>query len=79
MIDIGESVIAIKDETFNKIYIYGFGTVIDIIRIDDEIIYEVELEDNGYIIEVYSVVATCDWVDYVDERDAKVIRVKYEC
>ena len=76
----GDNVIVIKDETFDKIEIYGFGVVDEVIDFDGEHTYVVKLEENagGYVIEADNLVSTSDWVDYVDERDARVVRVPYE-
>lgn len=75
----GDKVVVIKEETFDKIYIYGFGIIEDVhYNYNEEPIYEVKLEEKGYVIETDYVIHITDWVEYVDERDAKVIRVKYE-
>ena len=76
----GDEVVVIKDETFNTIRIYGYGVIEEIIHEDYEILYIVKLDENygGYVIETDSVVSTSDWVDYVNEREATVIRVPYE-
>ena len=80
MLQEGDNVVVIKEETFDKIKIYGFGEIDEIINVDGSFIYVVKLDesDGGYVIETDNVVSTADWVEYVDERDAKVIRVKYE-
>lgn len=66
-----ESVVAIKEETFNEIKIYGFG-IVDSFKPEETI---VKL-DSGKHVSVQRVVALDNWVDYVNERDAKVIVVK---
>ena len=80
MLQEGDNVVVIKEETFDKIKIYGFGEIDEIINVDGSLIYVVKLDesDGGYVIETDNVVSTADWVEYVDERDARVIRVKYE-
>ena len=74
------NVIVIKEETFDTIKIYGFGVVDEVIDFDGEHTYVVKLEEDagGYVIEADNLVSTHDWVEYVDERCAKVIRVPYE-
>ena len=80
MLQEGDNVVVIKEETFDKIKIYGFGEIDEIINVDGSLIYVVKLDESagGYAIETDNVVSTADWVEYVDEHDAKVIRVKYE-
>lgn len=75
----GDNVIVIKDETFDKIEIYGFGVIDEVITYP-ELIYIVKLDEDygGYVFEADNLVSTSDWVDYVDERDARVVRVPYE-
>lgn len=78
---LNDYVVAIKEETFNKIKIYGFGMIIKSIEEYDED-YEVEYIialDNGKEISSYicnNIVLASDWVEYVDSRCAKVIRCK---
>ena len=52
----------------------------EVINFNGEHTYVVELEEDagGYVIEADNLVSTHDWVEYVDERCAKVIRVPYE-
>ena len=64
-------VVAIKEETFNEIKIYGFG-VIDSLKSGK--IY-VKL-DNGNIVSVEHVVSLEKWVEYVDSHEAEVTVVK---
>ena len=78
MIDIGDRVVAICDEDFNNIDIFGFGIVENILIYDYETIYEVKLENSGYVVEVNNVVHELDWQDYVDERNAKVNIIEYK-
>ena len=80
MFDVGDDVIVIKEETFDTIKIYGFGVVDEVINFDGEHTYVVKLEEDagGYVIEADNLVSTHDWVEYVDERCANVIRVPYE-
>ena len=63
--------VAVKEETFNEIKIYGFG-VIDSLD-SGEIIVKL---DNGRKVAVQYVISLEHWVEYVDERDAKVTVVK---
>lgn len=67
-------VVAIQEETFNTIKIYGFGTVLD----KKDGIFKVKLED-GDIVMANSVVKASDWAAYVDERDAIVERIDNKC
>ena len=78
MINKGDRVVAIYDEDFNDIDIFGFGIVENILIYDYETIYEVKLEDSGYVIETNKVVHELDWQDYVDERNATVNKIEYE-
>ena len=80
MFDVGDNVIVIKEETFDIIKIYGFGVVDEAIDFDGEHTYVVKLEEDagGYVFETNNLVSTSDWVEYVDERCARVIRVPYE-
>lgn len=78
MINIGDRVVAIYDEDFNDIDIFGFGIVENILIYDYETIYEVKLEDSGYVIETNKVIHELDWQDYVDERNATVNVIEYE-
>ena len=66
-----KNVVAIKEETFNEIKIYGFG-IVDSFK-PKEIIVKL---DDGRRVSVQNVVALNNWVDYVNERDAKVTVVK---
>ena len=66
-----KEVVAIKEETFSEIKIYGFG-IVDSFK-PEEIIVKL---DNGRRVHVQRVVALDNWVDYVNERDAKVTVVK---
>lgn len=66
-----KEVVAIKEETFNEIKIYGFG-IIDSFKQKETI---VKL-DSGKHVAVQCVVALNNWVDYVNERDARVTVVK---
>ena len=78
---LNDYVVAIKEETFNRIKIYGFGTITKFIEEYDED-YEVEYIialDNGKEISSYkcsNFVLASEWVEYVDSRCAKVIRCK---
>ena len=67
-------VVAIQEETFNTIKIYGFGTVLD----KKDGMFKVELKD-GDIVMANSVVRASDWATYVDERDAIVERIDNKC
>ena len=67
-------VVAIQEETFNTIKIYGFGTVLD----KKDGIFKVKLKD-GDIVMASSVVRASDWAAYVDERDAIVERIDNKC
>ena len=80
MFDVGDNVIVIKEETYDTIKIYGFGVVDEVIDFDGEHTYVVKLEEDAgrYVIEADNLVSTHDWVEYVDERCANVIRVPYE-
>ena len=78
MINKGDRVVAIYDEDFNDIDIFGFGIVENILIYDYETIYEVKLEDSGYVIETNKVIHELDWQDYVDERNATVNKIECE-
>lgn len=78
MINKGDRVVAIYDEDFNAIDIFGFGIVENILIYDYETIYEVKLEDSGYVIETNKVIHELDWQEYVDERNATVNKIEYE-
>lgn len=67
-------VVAIQEETFNTIKIYGFGTVLD----KKDGMFKVKLKD-GDIVMASSVVRASDWAAYVDERDAIVERIDNKC
>lgn len=67
-------VVAIQEETFNTIKIYGLGTVLD----KKDGIFKVKLKD-GDIVMASSVVRASDWAAYVDERDAIVERIDNKC
>ena len=67
-------VVAIQEETFNTIKIYGFGTVLD----KKDRMFKVKLKD-GDIVMASSVVRASDWAAYVDERDAIVERIDNKC
>lgn len=67
-------VVAIQEETFNTIKIYGFGTVLD----KKDGMFKVKLKD-GDIVMTSSVVRASDWAAYVDERDAIVERIDNKC
>ena len=67
-------VVAIQEETFNTIKIYGFGTVLD----KKDGMFKVKLKD-GDIVMASSVVRASDWASYVDERDAIVERIDNKC
>lgn len=67
----GKKVVAVKEETFNEIKIYGFG-VIDSLD-SREIIVKL---DDGRKVAVQHVISLEHWVEHVDERDAKVTVVK---
>lgn len=66
-----KKVVAIKEETFSEIKIYGFG-IVDSFK-PKEIIVKL---DSGKYVSVQHVVSLDNWVDYVNERDAKVTVVK---
>lgn len=66
-----KKVVAIKEETFSEIKIYGFG-IVDSFK-PKEIIVKL---DSGKHVSVQHVVALENWVEYVDEHDAKVTVVK---
>lgn len=67
-------VVAIQEETFNTIKIYGFGTVLG----KKDGMFKVKLKD-GDIVMASSVVKANDWAAYVDERDAIVERIDNKC
>ena len=67
-------VVAIQEETFNTIKIYGFGTILD----KKDRMFKVKLED-GNIVMANSVVRASDWAAYVNERDAIVERIDNKC
>ena len=67
-------VVAIQEETFNTIKIYGFGTVLD--KKDE--MFKVKLKDGDIVI-ASNVVRASDWAAYVDERDAIVERIDNKC
>lgn len=67
-------VVAIQEETFNTIKIYGFGTVLD----KKNGMFRVKLED-GDIVMANSVVKASDWAAYVDERGARIERIDVKC
>lgn len=67
-------VVAIQEETFNTIKIYGFGTVLD----KKDGMFKVKLKD-GDIVMASSVVRASDWAAYIDERDAIVERIDNKC
>ena len=67
-------VVAIQEETFNTIKIYGFGTVLD----KKDGMFKVKLKD-GDIVMASSVVKASDWAAYVDKRDAIVERIDNKC
>ena len=67
-------VVAIQEETFNTIKIYGFGTVLD----KKDGMFKVKLKDED-IVMASSVVRASDWAAYVDERDAIVERIDNKC
>ena len=67
-------VVAIQEETFNTIKIYGFGTVLD----KKDGMFKVKLKD-GDIVMASNVVRASDWAAYVDERDAIVERIDNKC
>lgn len=71
---ITDIVVAIQEETFNTIKIYGFGTVLD----KKDGMFKVKLKD-GDIVMASSVVRASDWAAYVDERDAIVERIDNKC
>lgn len=66
-----KKVVAIKEETFSEIKIYGFG-IVDSFK-PKEITVKL---DSGKYVSVQHVVSLDNWVDYVNERDAKVTVVK---
>ena len=67
-------VVAIQEETFNTIKIYGFGTVLD----KKDGMFKVKLKD-GDIVMASNVVRASDWAAYIDERDAIIERIDNKC
>lgn len=70
---IGEDVVAIREETFNVIEIYGFGKYNGI---DDETGKYIVKFSDGETRLCIRVVPVNFWAEYVDDRCAKVLNIE---
>lgn len=69
---INDAVVAVKEETFNTITIYGFGTIVGIEG--DNFIIRLDTENIIYSNQCCNIVKVNYWCEYVDERHANVVR-----
>lgn len=69
---INDAVVAVKEETFNTITIYGFGTIVGIE--EDNFIIRLDTENIIYSNQCSNIVKVNYWCEYVNERYANVVR-----
>ena len=84
MLDVGDKVMVLQEETTNTIKIYGCGIIDEVITYPELIweetypLYVVKLLDSGYVFETDKVIDLEYWSEYLDSRPKQVIKVDYE-
>lgn len=84
MLDVGDKVMVLQEETTNTIKVYGYGIIDEVITYPELIweetypLYVVKLVESGYVFETDKVVDLEYWPEYLDIRNKSVIKVEYE-